>query len=101
MEFRLNKIDTNLREKVNEETSDGRIHRKKEIQIYNNGKKNEEKEIKKQKKKSKKDFRGLLAKEKVITVDAVKISSVEVESVNEDLSSKNDRYLGVFLDTKK
>lgn len=101
MEFRICNVDTNLRRKINEQTSEGKIHRKKEIQIYKDPNKNKKRENEKHKKKDEEEFNSLLTKEKTATVDAIKGSSIEVDAIYDKISSNNDEYRGVFLDTKK
>lgn len=92
MEYKLNKIDTELRQLVNDATKEGKVHGNKETYKVNKDKKERNKkeyseELKKELEKQKK---------KKIVVDAVKVQTVKVEAVrskeSKDLSS------GRFLD---
>lgn len=97
MEFRLNKIDTDLRQKVNDMTKEGKVHSKNGISI-NKQKNADESE--------KKNFGEFYKKEQEkknrskISVEAVKTETIEVEA--EKRTDDDTRNLtGVFLDTRK
>lgn len=94
MEFKLNKIDTELRQQVQDSTKEGLIHRKKEI-IINKDSKEENKEKFQQslKKYSKKNTKKL-------SVTAEKIEEVIVEAFI-DNDSKKEATRGRFLDIKR
>lgn len=94
MEFKLNKIDTDLRQRVNEITKEGRVHGAKNISIS--------KDVSEDKKKNK-DFKQYLSQQKnkdKLLVEAVKSENVQVEAYKEG-SEAEDGSKGVFLDTKK
>ena len=99
MEFRLNKIDMDLRQKIQDETSEGKIHRKKEILIENTDYK--EKKEKNNKEKENKDFKDIVKKSKKITIDTVKFKSYKVDAEKDISLNKSKSNIGVFLDTKK
>ncbi|SHI43267.1 hypothetical protein SAMN02745163_00246 [Clostridium cavendishii DSM 21758] len=102
MEFRLNKIDTDLRRKLQDKTKDGKIHRKLEISIYNNGykeRKNENTPNHKDKEKHE-EFKELVDKYRV-TVDAIKGKTIEVEGEMEQYEYEEKVKRGIFIDTKK
>lgn len=96
MEFKLNKIDTDLRRKLQEKTDDHRIRGKEGITVeaYN-----EEKE----KFRKDKNFKSILEekkktkKEEKIVIDGVMVDNLQVEGEKE--ISENSK--GVFIDTKK
>lgn len=97
MEFRLNKIDPEVRERVKETTSAGKVHTKSGIVInkdnQNKKNKNEESfnsELEKQKKK------------KILSVDAIKVQEVEVPAYKEESDSQaKDETAGHILDVRR
>ncbi|NMM61274.1 hypothetical protein HBE96_00870 [Clostridium sp. P21] len=98
MEFRLNKIDPEVRQRVKETTSAGKIHTKSGIAINKDNKKN----------KNGQDFSSELEKQKdkrkakKIYVDALKSEEVEVsvyKEEKEDLSK--DEIKGYIIDIRK
>ncbi|WPC41078.1 hypothetical protein [Clostridium sp. JS66] len=100
MEFRLNKIDPEVRQRVKETTSSGKIHNKSSISISkdNKDKKNGNRnnfasELEKEKKKKEK---------KVLSVDAVKFEEVEVPVYKEEQEEQlADELSGHILDVRK
>lgn len=100
MEFRLNKVDPEVRQRVKETTSSSKVHNKREIFINNdqknkgkNGQNSFDAELKKYKQgKSKKR----------IMVQATKVEEVEVKAFREEgqTISKDDGR-GTILDVKK
>jgi broad specificity polyphosphatase/5'/3'-nucleotidase SurE len=83
MEYRLNKIDPDLRQKINDAAREGKVHGTKNIAINKD---------KQQEKKKNKDYKlEQYNKNNKLVVDAVKAESIET---HED--SK-----GVYLDVKK
>lgn len=97
MEYRLNKIDPEVRNKVNEATSAGKIHTKSDIVINKDRKKSKEdndaefeEELKKQKKENKK-----------ILVEAVKVEEVEILAFKEADNLAKDEKKRHFLDVRK
>ncbi|GAA0746539.1 hypothetical protein [Clostridium oceanicum] len=97
MDFRLNKIEPEVKQRINEKTKEGKIHSKGKIVIDNDKKhKNKERHQKKKEAEEKFDLSKHLKKdnkEKNIIIKA------EVDR-NKSINSK-DRSRGVFLDTKK
>ncbi|KEH98112.1 MULTISPECIES: hypothetical protein [Clostridium] len=94
MEYRLNKVDYELQQLVNNATKDGKVHGNKETNKVNKDKKERNKkqyseELKKELSKQKK---------KKIIVDAMKVENVKVDAFREK-DSKNLSQ-GRFLDTK-
>lgn len=94
MEFRVNQIDTELIQRVNETTKQGKIHRKESVLIdkdsekENKGQKNFKDTLKQAEKKSNK-----------VVVEAVKTEQHEIEAVNEGLDTITAK--GKFLDIRK
>lgn len=96
MNFLLNKIDTDLRKKVYEQTKDGKIHRKSDIIIS--------KDSEKQKKKYFNEFIKEEEKKKnkgKITVKATKIQKPTISLNGEKEENLNTVSYGTFLDVKK
>lgn len=95
MEFKLNKIDTDIRRKLQEESSDKRVHNPKEI----GPSKNADKEKKHEEHKKKNDDE--IKPKRFITIDGIKYGkSINVEAEkNEKIYDEN--YKGRFLDLKK
>lgn len=91
MEFRLNKIDTELRQVVNKATQEGKVHGNKEISTI-------DKDAKQNKQDNKKNFKKQL-EEKKIVVEATKPKEIDIDASKED-SMPNLTY-GRFLDTKR
>ncbi len=92
MEYILNKIDTDLRHKINDATKEGLIHGNKSIVI------NKDKQREKNEKKDYKPKRH--DNQKKIIVDAVKAEKVEIDAINESLELE-EASKGVYLDTQK
>jgi hypothetical protein len=97
MDYRLNQIDMELRERINEATSEGKVHRKDSVQGANN--KNE-----KNKKEEKKKFvlKDEIGENSKIEIEAVKIenTSIDVEAVRDNCNI-SDPHRGSFLDIRK
>lgn len=100
MEFRLNKVDPEVRQRVKETTSAGKIHTKSSIAINkdNENKKNKngdnfKSELEKEKKKREKKF---------LSVDAIKVQEVEVPAYKEELESEaQEEAAGHILDVRR
>ncbi|WP_238902595.1 hypothetical protein [Clostridium sp. YIM B02506] len=96
MEFKLNKIDTDLRLKLQEKRDDHKVHGKEgtTIEAYN-----EEKEKFREDKKFAKilEEKKKTKKEKKIIIDGVMVDNLQIEGEKE--VSENSK--GVFIDTKK
>ncbi|MBV7272257.1 hypothetical protein JMF89_11400 [Clostridiaceae bacterium UIB06] len=98
MEFRLNKVDPEVRQRVKETTSAGKIHTKSGIVI---NKDNQDK-----KNKNGESFSAKLEKEKKdkkrLSVDAVKIEEVEVSAYKEEReNTSNEEDAGHLLDVRR
>lgn len=98
MEFRLNKIDPEVRERVKETTSAGKIHTKTGIIINKDTKKNKE--------DNKADFKDELKRQgekrkRKLLVEAVKVEEVQIPAYKEADSSSEDENRGHFLDVRK
>ena len=94
MEFKLNKIDTDIRKKMQEEIKEDKVHSGKNISIKKDIKDEQHEETKKS------DDEG--TKSRYITIDGVKdnyknidIEVEKIESINDDNSK------GKSLDTRK
>ena len=97
MEFKLNKIDNDLRQRINDVTKEGKVHNKNNIKIQNQenkkGKKEQMEFAKQLKKYSEKNKSNL-------TVKAEKVDEVEVD-VYLEKDTKSSIRKGLLLDTKK
>lgn len=92
MEYKLNKIDLDLRRKINDSSREGLVHGTKNIEI------NKDKQEEKRKNRSYKleDY----DKSKKLVVKAVKVENVQVEAFKEKAKT-DDNTKGMFLDIKK
>jgi len=94
MEFRLNKIDTDLRRKVNEAANEGKVHPKKEIQV------NKDKEQEEPKEQAREYKAVKIQKKKNIIIDAEKTCNVNIDGfIGDEKELKLKK--GIFLDIKK
>lgn len=92
MEFRLNKIDTDLRQKINDNTKEGQVHAAQNISV-NKDKKEEEKQ-----KRNYKMERYNYSKK--LVVDAVKVTNIEIEAFKENVDMQSEDK-GSYIDVKK
>lgn len=92
MEYRLNKIDTDLRQKINNATREGLVHGTKNIEV-NKDKPHE----KKQKKNYKLEHYD---KNKKLIVEAIKTENIDVDAFKEKIETEEGSK-GVYLDVKK
>lgn len=93
MEYRLNKVDMEVRQRIEDTTREGMVHRKKEIKIEKDAKdKKKEKEFKDELKK----YKG--KKSNVILIQAEKVEEVDVEAVKYEGNAPSQ---GRFLDVKR
>lgn len=93
MEYRLNKIDTELRQIVNDSIKEGKVHGNKELARVN-------KDREKKGQHPNQNFKKELAKYKVkkkIFVDAIKVKNIDVDASKEGINLTQGR----FLDTKR
>jgi hypothetical protein len=96
MEFKLNKIDVEIRQRVKDTTKSGVVHRKDSITV------NKDRNPK-DSSSSYEEFKDKLSKyekDHKITVKAFKNQQYEVEVFKENLE-KEQRDIGHFIDTKK
>jgi uncharacterized protein YicC (UPF0701 family) len=97
MEYKLNKIEPEVRQRIKETTSAGKVHTKTGITI------NQDNKNKKNKDSS--DFSSELEKhknKKKISVDAVKVDEVEISVYKEGVeNSDKDEIKGHILDVRK
>ena len=91
----LNKIDNDIRRKIQEKTRDGKVHRKQKIEVNKDGE------------KEKKNFEQYMKEEKSsenkkIVVDAVKLEEGKISLNGEKEEPINNLgNFGSFLDVKK
>lgn len=94
MEFKLNKIDTDIRKKMQEEIKEDKVHSGKSIRI--------KKDIKDEKKELIKNSDRKELEKKYITIDGIRSNmqdiSIKVEKV-EEINEENSK--GRILDRKK
>ncbi|NFD29466.1 hypothetical protein EXN57_03700 [Clostridium botulinum] len=99
MEFRLNKIDLEVRDRIKEQTKEGKIHSKQNITINKQDRDNNSKDrgfyeqLKKQKKNNNKNI-------KVKAVKYVKGKNLDIEATKEEVEGKAI-IVGTIIDTKK
>lgn len=105
MEYKLNKVDLDVRQRIEDSVREGVVHRKDEISIKKDGgnpegkSKNEfSKSLKKAKQQDKKDKEN--KKDNKILIEAVKAKVVNVEASIES-KDKENLTSGRFLDTKR
>lgn len=103
MEYKLNKIDMELRMKINEATKEGKVHGKTDLTDSDVDKDaiqetNEEKNSKE--KTTFKNLKMYSNNKKKLCIDAIKIETVQVEA-NRDLEEKEFLNKGVLLDIRK
>jgi hypothetical protein len=96
MEFKLNKIDVEIRQRVKDTTKSGVVHRKESIAVNKdrNPKENST---------SYDEFKDKLLRYKKnhkITIEAFKNTQYDVEVFKENLA-REQRNIGNFIDTKK
>lgn len=92
MEYRLNKIDTDLRQKVNDMTKEGKVHSKKEIKI------SKDKGGQEENKNFKEVYKKVDKKKVKICVDATKKEDLGIEA-EKDRDENSPK--GIFLDVRK
>jgi len=96
MEFKLNKIDVEIRQRVKNTTRSGVVHRKDSITVNKDRNPRDNS-------KTYEEFRGKLSKYKKnhkIVVGAYKNMQYEIEVFKENLA-KEQKDVGNFIDTKK
>lgn len=94
MEFKLNKIDTDIRNKMQEEVKEDKVHSAKSISI--------KKDIKDEKKENAESADKELEKRRYITIDGVKYNNKNVDIQAEKIQEINEaNSKGRILDTTK
>ena len=97
MEFKLNKIDTDIRDKIHESTKTDKIHSTKE-----DGGIDRLKDYDEQKEKSNEKQKRRNCEKKYITIDGVKYDSAKVNIEAEKIGTINEENSkGRILDAKK
>jgi uridine phosphorylase len=91
MEYRLNKIDTDLRQKINDATKEGKVHGTKGIAVSKD-KPHEQKE------KGNYNLERYKSNKK-LTVEAEKVENIEIEAFKDKDDLKNIKK-GTLIDTK-
>lgn len=100
MEFRLNRIEPETRQRVNDLTREGIIHSKSKLMISSYSERFQNERGKRFRKKPKdKEFSKVLKKSS-ITVEALKDNTIEIKATLEDTPSP-ENHKGIFLDTRK
>jgi hypothetical protein len=100
MEFKINKIDTDIRRKLLDQTRDGKVHGavEKDITIKPYSEEEETAKNRQDFKKILKDKREKKDKSSKIVVEGIKVDNLQVDGERE-ISQKDS--LGVFVDTRK
>lgn len=97
MEFKLNKIDTDIRKKMQEEIKDDKVHANKGITIKKDIKQDDN-ISEKENKKDKDD----LKEKRFYTINGVKYTKEKFQIEAEKVESLNkENYRGISLDEKK
>lgn len=92
MEYRLNKIDTDLRQRINDAAREGKVHGTKNAAVNKD---------KKEEKKEKKDYKlERYSNSKKLLIDVVKSENIEIEAFKEDTDIQ-ERIKGSYIDIKK
>jgi hypothetical protein len=103
VEFRLNKIDTDLRQLVNDKTKEGKVHSKDEVLINKDSsyEKREGHNNRDRRPKEKFSLEKYSGKTKKIVVEAEKTENIEVEASKETGHASDNTYMGRFIDIRK
>ncbi|MBU5591105.1 hypothetical protein KQI89_04955 [Clostridium sp. MSJ-4] len=105
MEFRLNKIDNDLRDKINEQTREGKVHSKKDIAISKEtneeGRRGRQQWQREKSSKEKFSLSKYVDTNKKISVNAVKVEDIKVDATIDDKDTTKEIYKGRFLDIRK
>ncbi len=100
MEFRLNRIEPETRQRVNHMTKEGVIHSKSKLMISSYSEEFQNERIKRFRKRPKDQEFSNMLKKNSITVKAVKVNTIEVKASLEN-TNPIDTPKGVFLDIKR
>lgn len=99
MEFKLNKIDLQVRDRIKEQTKEGKVHSKKNITINKQHRDNNSKDksfyeqLKKQRENKNKNI-------KVKAIKYVKSENLDIEATKEEMEGK-PTIVGTIIDAKK
>ncbi|WP_251860526.1 hypothetical protein [Clostridium sp. Marseille-Q2269] len=99
MEFKLNKIDLQVRDRIKEQTKEGKVHSKKNITINKQHRDNNSKDksfyeqLKKQRENKNKNI-------KVKATKYVKSENLDIEATKEEMEGK-PIIVGTIIDAKK
>jgi hypothetical protein len=103
LEYKLNKIDTEIRTTINEQTAEGKIHSKRSVELNSeNLRERMHRENNKQKYKKKEPFSisKYVKGKKTIEVRAYKSESIEIQVEKEEERSENSNK-GIFIDIRR
>ncbi|MDT8716668.1 hypothetical protein IAI10_08360 [Clostridium sp. 19966] len=100
MEIKFNKIDPDLRQRINDKTKEGVIHRKEEISIEQD-KHNEEQDRRGKNKKNNKKFSLTKYVNKKININAVKVVEYKVTAERSEETNKASDSRGIFIDSRR
>lgn len=95
MEFKINKIDMEIRQRINDKRKEGKVHSNGNVKI---NKVNSDKDDNSRNDRFE-QVMSKLKKGKKIIVQATKSESLEVEAFKDNKVSLED--IGIYLDTKK
>lgn len=94
MEFKVNKIDTDIRKKIKEETKEDKVHSGKSINI--------KKDIKDEKHEQVKNFDEEEHKKRYVTIDGVKYNNKDIDiNVEKEEQINEGNSKGRILDITK
>lgn len=96
MEFKINKIDMEIRQRINDKRKEGKVHSNGNVKI---NKVNPDKDDNSRNDKFQQVMSKLKKNKKKITVQAVKDDSLEVEAFKDEIMGYEDK--GEYLDIKK
>ena len=101
MEYRLNKVDVEIRDRIKKTTKSGIVHSKKEIEVDSDQNRKKKDNSNSKRDNYTEDF--LSNQSSKITVEAVKeieSSNIKIDAFNESVND-NDIKAGMLLDTRK
>jgi hypothetical protein len=100
MEFKFNKIDTDIRRKIQEDIKEDKVHFSKKTS--NNKDAIQEKEFEEKNKKKHNKDESIEMHKKYITVDGIKLKGHSIKIGVEKIENVNEmNSKGIILDTKK
>lgn len=96
MEYKLNKIDIDVRQSINSETREGKIHSKKGISVNKDKNRDNKDGQSKEFKLPQSTKNG-----KYIVIEAEKKNDIKIDATIEDKEFKKVTSTGVFIDERK